>query len=127
MSASIPRELHDLRQRIDALDDRIIELIAERARIARAVAACKRRHGIAVRLPDRIQAVMERCAAVGAERGLDPNYARQLWSVIIEETCRIEEQSLQQEAGNLDFDRDQPAPRDDELLEEPTLVRFAKG
>ena len=27
-----------------------------------------------------------------AECAVDPNYARQLWSVIIEETCRIEEQ-----------------------------------
>jgi len=100
MPAPTPRELLDLRQRIDALDDRIVDLIAERARIAREVAACKRRHGISVRLPDRIRAVMERCAAAGAARGIDPNYARQLWSVIIEETCRIEERWLEQGAGN---------------------------
>ena len=99
MPAPIPRELLDLRRRIDAVDDRMVELIAERARIAREVAACKRRHGIPVRLPARIRAVMERCAAVGAEQGIDPNYARQLWSVIIEETCRIEERCLELEAG----------------------------
>jgi chorismate mutase/isochorismate pyruvate lyase len=47
-----------------------------------------------VRLPDRIEAVLERCAAAGAARGLDPRYAREIWTAIIEETCRLEERLL---------------------------------
>jgi len=89
-----PRALVALRERIDALDDRIIDLLAERIRIAHEVAAVKRAHGIPARLPDRIQAVMERCAAAGGARGLDPRYVGELWSVIIEETCRLEERLL---------------------------------
>jgi len=89
-----PRELGALRDRIDALDDRIVDLLAERLRIAHEVAACKRRHGIPARLPDRIHAVMERCALAGAAQALDPDYVRALWAVIIEETCRLEERLL---------------------------------
>jgi chorismate mutase-like protein len=86
-----PPALRALRDRIDAVDDRLLDLLAERLRIAHEVAACKRRHGIPVRLPDRIEAVLERCAAAGAARGLDPRYAREIWTAIIEETCRLEE------------------------------------
>ena len=89
-----PYALCALRDRIDALDDRIIDLLAERIRVAHEVAACKRAHGIPARLPDRIQAVMERCARTGAAHGLDRDYVRALWAVIIEETCRIEERLL---------------------------------
>jgi len=91
---SIPPQLRDLRRRIDAIDDGIIALLAERLGIAHEVAACKREHGIPARLPDRIQAVMDRCALAGAGQGLDPSYMRALWAVIIEETCRIEERLL---------------------------------
>jgi hypothetical protein len=38
--------------------------------------------------------VLDRCAAVAAARGLDPRYVRELWAVVIEETCRIEERLL---------------------------------
>ena len=89
-----PPALRALRERIDALDQRIIDLLAERLRIAQEVAACKHQHGIAVRLPDRIEAVLDRCAAAGAARGLDPRYVRALWTAIIEGTCRLEERLL---------------------------------
>lgn len=89
-----PAALRALRDRIDALDDRLLDLLAERIRVAHEVAACKREHGIPARLPDRVQAVLDRCAAAGAPRGLDPGYVRALWAVIIEETCRLEERLL---------------------------------
>jgi len=91
----VPRELCDLRDRIDAVDDRILALLAERYRIAHDVAACKRRHGIPARLPDRIQAVMDRCALAGTAQGLDTAYVRALWAAIIEETCSLEERLLE--------------------------------
>ena len=59
--------------------------------MAERVAAYKRAAGIPVRLPDRIEAVKARCAERGAGLGLGPAYVREIWSRIIEETCRIEE------------------------------------
>ena len=90
----MPADLTDLRQLIDGIDDRLLDLLAERIAVAERVAAYKRTTGIAVRLPDRIEAVKARCAERGATRGLDPIYVRELWDRIIEETCRLEERLI---------------------------------
>jgi chorismate mutase len=91
---SMATDLTALRQIIDGIDDRILDLLADRIAVAERVAAHKRATGIAVRLPDRIEAVKARCAERGAARGLDPAYIRALWTVIIEETCRLEERLI---------------------------------
>ena len=59
--------------------------------VAHRVAAVKRAHGIPVVIPERVAAVLDRAAAVGAAAGLDPDYLRRLYRVIIDETCRVEE------------------------------------
>ena len=91
---SIPRELDELRARIDAIDDGLVALLAERQALARQVAECKRRHGLPARIPERIAAVIDRCAGEGAAQGLDPRYMQALWTQIVEETCRLEERLL---------------------------------
>lgn len=90
----MPADLTDLRQLIDGIDDRLLDLLADRIAVAERVAADKRKTGVAVRLPDRIEAVKARCAERGAARGLDPAYVRDIWSRIIEETCRLEERLI---------------------------------
>jgi 4-amino-4-deoxychorismate mutase len=87
-------DLADLRRLIDGIDDRLLDLLAERIAVAERVAEYKRGAGIAVRLPDRIEAVLVRCAEGGSARGLDPAYIRDLWERIIEETCRLEERLI---------------------------------
>jgi 4-amino-4-deoxychorismate mutase len=87
-------DLTDLRRLIDGIDDRLLDLLAERIAVAERVAGYKQEAGIAVRLPDRIEAVLARCAERGSARGLDPVYVRDLWSRIIEETCRLEERLI---------------------------------
>ena len=80
-----------LRREIDALDDGILDLLAQRMEVARRVAAYKHEAGIPARLAERIEAVKERNAAGATARGLDPRYIRTLWAIIIEETCSFEE------------------------------------
>lgn len=87
-------DLADLRRLIDGIDDQLLDLLAERIAVAERVAAHKQETGIAVRLPDRIEAVKARCADRGAARGLDPVYVRDIWGRIIEETCRLEERLI---------------------------------
>jgi len=87
-------DLTQLRHLIDDIDDRLLDLLVERIAVAERVAAFKRATGIAVRLPDRIEAVKARCAERGAAHGLDPAYVRDIWSRIIEETCRFEERLI---------------------------------
>lgn len=90
----MPADLADLRRLIDGIDDQLLDLLAERIAVAERVAAHKQETGIAVRLPDRIEAVKARCADRGAARGLDPVYVRDIWGRIIEETCRLEERLI---------------------------------
>jgi len=87
-------DLATLRPLIDGIDDQILDLLARRIAVAERVASYKRSTGIAVRLPDRIEAVKARCAERGTALGLDPAYVREIWSRIIEETCRIEERLI---------------------------------
>lgn len=83
--------LAPLRAEIDALDDQIVALLSRRMAVAHRVAAVKRDHGIPVVIPERVAAVLDRAAAAGAAAGLDPDYLRRLYRLIIDETCRVEE------------------------------------
>jgi chorismate mutase-like protein len=87
-----------LRREIDALDDGILELLAQRMAVARRVAAYKHEAGIPARLADRIEAVKERNAGNAPARGLDPRYVRTIWAIIIEETCSFEERLFAEQA-----------------------------
>ena len=62
-------DLDELRRRIDALDDRVVDLLAERAELADAAAAAKRAAGLAsMHDPERERRVLDRLAERGAGR-----------------------------------------------------------
>jgi chorismate mutase/prephenate dehydratase len=58
-----PRPLEELRQLIDKVDARLVELIAERARIVQEVGHAKRTTGTSVYVPHREREVIERAVA----------------------------------------------------------------
>jgi chorismate mutase-like protein len=91
--------LSDHRRRIDELDDHIVRLLAERFDVVREVARIKAAHDIPVRLPERIQEVCERNSAHGAERGIDPNVVRQIYSQIVDASCSLEDDLVKPLAG----------------------------
>lgn len=91
--------LSEFRREIDALDDAVLDLLAQRMAVARRVAAFKHTEKIPARLADRIEAVKERNAAGATARGLDPRYIRTLWAIIIEETCSYEERLFAEAAA----------------------------
>lgn len=83
--------LTPFRSEIDRIDDQIIDLLAQRFQICRHVAQVKMQQGIAVRLPDRIEQVKQRCADRAAGLGVDHGFVFDLYGRIIEQTCRTEE------------------------------------
>ena len=87
-------DLLHYRAEIDALDDRIIDLLVERIGVCHKVAAWKMKNGVAARLQDRIDAVRETRAEKAAAKGLRADYVRQLYALIIEETCATEERDM---------------------------------
>ncbi len=93
------------RARIDALDDEIVDLLAKRTAIIREVAAFKHVHGIPAVLQDRVDEVRERNAANAAARGVDEETVRQIYALLIDYSCRLED-TLMQAARAQDQSRD---------------------
>jgi chorismate mutase len=96
-----------MREQIDLLDKRILELLAARFKVANDVAAYKSKHDVPARIPSRIRAVIERREAAGRGLGLPRKAAANIWKVIVEETCRFEEGLI---------DDGHPSPRDEDSV-----------
>lgn len=86
--------LDGLRVEIDALDEKIVSLLAERLAVASRVAEIKREAGIAVRLQDRIDAVLNRAADLAKQNDAEPEAIRAIYEAVIETTCRFEEAKI---------------------------------
>jgi chorismate mutase-like protein len=84
------------RAEIDAIDEQIIDLLARRHDVIRAVAALKADTGIPMMQPARIEAQKERCARLAAEAGLDPAFVERLFTLIIDEGCEFEQTLIDQ-------------------------------
>ncbi len=86
--------LAGLRAEIDAVDEEIVAALARRMAIVRRVVDVKAAHDIPVYIPERIAKVIDRSAGRGAELGLDRDYVAQLYKLIIDESCRLEDSIL---------------------------------
>lgn len=82
--------LKPYRDRIDALDARIVDLLAERFGVIREVADLKAARGIPAVLPDRVDAVRENAAARAAALGIDPDLTRRIYTLLIDHSCALE-------------------------------------
>ena len=82
--------LKPYRDRIDSIDDRIVDLLVERISVIREVAPVKFEHNIPAVLQDRVDEVRERAAARAGGKGLDPDMVRQLYAILIAFSCDLE-------------------------------------
>lgn len=83
-----------LRAEIDALDARIVDLLAARAGLIDRAIELKPGEGLPARIEVRVEEVVARVRAAAAERGLDPDLAETLWRQIIEWSIAREERVL---------------------------------
>jgi chorismate mutase-like protein len=97
-------KLSEFRRRVNSLDENLLELLGKRFDICREVARYKRAERIPMMQSARVQEVKERCAQLGIKRRLDPGFVTKLYTLIIEESCRTEEQII---------DAPEEPPRDD--------------
>lgn len=82
--------LKPYRARIDALDDKIIDLLAQRLAIIDEVAQVKADRDIPAVLEDRVNEVIDNAARRAGEKGVDPELARRIYAVIVAWCCDIE-------------------------------------
>ncbi|MCA1530860.1 chorismate mutase family protein [Bradyrhizobium yuanmingense] len=89
------QDIHDadldrLRARLDNFDDELMRALSERFAICERIAEHKRKHGISIMQPARVEAVHARVATFAVESGLDARFVRRLYNLIIEEACSLE-------------------------------------
>lgn len=82
-------EIDRWRERIDAVDRKIVELLNERSRCALAIGAHKNRLGLAIYDPAREEEIV-RQAIVGNEGPLEDAAIRRLFERILDESRRLE-------------------------------------
>jgi chorismate mutase len=89
--------LDELRTRIDALDERLVELLNERAACALRIGEIKQREGLEIYQPNRESDVLGHVRAHGAATGgpLGGEALTRLFERIIDEARRLERESVQ--------------------------------
>lgn len=83
-----PEGLADLRMRIDEIDDSLLELLARRMEVSRAIGEYKRRNNVSVVQPERYSELLRRRAADAGRIGLDPAFVSSILQTIHEESVR---------------------------------------
>ncbi len=83
-----------LRARIDALDARLIALLAERSALIDRAAQIKSREGLPARIDARVEEVAANARRIAGELGFDPDLAERLWRVMMDHFIAQEERIL---------------------------------
>lgn len=93
VDGSVPtlRKLDELRAELDRIDVALREHLRARIDCCIRIGHFKRAHNVPMMQPQRITLVHERAGAFAEQHGIDREFMRQLYDLIIAETCRIEE------------------------------------
>lgn len=84
------RELEALRAELDHIDERLLATLRARIECCVRIAQHKRQCGIPMMQPHRINAVQHHAARYAAKHHIDPAFLRQVYDLVIGETCRVE-------------------------------------
>jgi len=84
------RTLEDLRDDIDRVDEVIVRLLNERARVAVEIGRLKKTLNVAIYQPDREKQVLAHVRGVASEGPLGPDAVARLFERIIDEARRLE-------------------------------------
>jgi chorismate mutase-like protein len=93
-------DLASYRAQIDGIDQQLISLLDTRMRICEAVARYKARERIPVMQSARVEGVLRRCSELAVTHGLQPQFVRSVYEVVIAATCAREHEIVQEIAGS---------------------------
>jgi chorismate mutase len=88
MSTTPSTSLEEARARIDEIDRRIVELLAERYAVVDALCETKAENGDTVKDEDREQALLDHVAAIAEKHDLSPDLARRLYDEILDHSVQ---------------------------------------
>ena len=71
--------LADLRQEIDAIDEKLVHLLASRLKVVQRVVKVKNRDGLPANIPERVEEVVATARKQAEAEGLPPELAELIW------------------------------------------------
>ena len=86
--------LDDLRNDIDRVDEVLVRLLNERARVAVEIGRVKKEKGIEIYQPEREKQVLAHVRGVACEGPLGPDAIARLFERIIDEARRLERRAV---------------------------------
>ncbi|HEY7946730.1 MAG TPA: chorismate mutase [Acidimicrobiales bacterium] len=89
-----PPDLEAIRDRLDLVDRRLVEVLAERSRLIAEVVRFKRSHGMKVVDRDREERMLLEIGETAAAADLDPRIARQVLRAVIDAFTLLEVEQL---------------------------------
>jgi chorismate mutase len=89
-----PLDLQQIRRQIDAVDQRLVALLAERWQLVSEVVRYKRAHHMGVVDRAREDAMLSRIAERAKENGVDPRVAQQVLRTVIDGFTLLEVEEL---------------------------------
>lgn len=90
------------RARLDEIDAQLVDLLGERFQICREVAVHKAENEIAMMQPGRVEIVRARYLQHGAEVDLPGDFTAALFDLMIDATCRAEDELMERLAAGED-------------------------
>ncbi|HTR74048.1 MAG TPA: chorismate mutase [Solirubrobacterales bacterium] len=111
--------LAPFRARLDEIDAQLVDLLGERFQICREVAVHKSERGIEMMQPGRVEMVRARYLQHGAEVDLPGDFTGAFFDLLIDATCRAEDELMDRLAageervavlGNPVGDKGEPPP-----------------
>lgn len=87
-------DLAELRKILDQIDIRLLMAISDRLRCCEQIARYKREHAVPMMAPPRIRVVHDRARSFARDHGIREAFLRELYDLIISETCRIENEII---------------------------------
>jgi chorismate mutase len=86
--------LSEIRQRLDVVDRKLVQVLLERSKLIDEVIAFKRAHGMAVIDRAREDVMLERIDKIAVAEGLDGRIARQVLRAVIDAFTLLEVEHL---------------------------------
>ena len=71
--------LADLRREIDAIDEKLVHLLANRIKVVQRVVKVKNRDGLPANIPERVEEVVASACKRAQAEGLPPELAELIW------------------------------------------------
>jgi 3-deoxy-7-phosphoheptulonate synthase len=107
-TTSTTTPLEEARDRIDDIDRRFVELLAERYAVVDDICKLKEEEGNTIKDHDREAELLDHVAAVAEEEGLSPDLVRRLFGEILSHSVERQQERRQDDPDDADASEDAP-------------------